>query len=65
MGLFGNPNRKVEKVIKQLQNQGARPDAYKSRKSCSNCRYFSSSGNCTCHNGRTSPQGFCSSYGAK
>lgn len=65
MGLFGNPNRKVEKTIKQLQSQGVSSNAYKTRKSCSNCKYFSSSGNCQYHNKRTVPQEFCSSYGAR
>ena len=45
MALF-DPNRKVKKVIKELQKSGASPEAYKTRKSCYNCKYYSSIGNC-------------------
>ena len=65
MGLFGGSNNKVEKAIKQLQKQGYSSDAYKSRKSCSNCRNFSSTGYCTYHNNRTVPQEYCNAYRAR
>lgn len=65
MGLFGNPNKKVEKVIKQLERQGANPEAYKSRKSCYNCKYYSASGNCNFHNKRTHRAELCNNYWGK
>lgn len=65
MGLFGNPNKKVDKVIKDLQKKGYSSDAYKTRKSCSNCTYFSSIGNCNYHNKMTKPAGYCNNYWGK
>lgn len=66
MGLFGNPNKKVEKVIKNLQRQGANPEAYKTRKSCYNCKYFASSINhCNYHNKRTIPAELCQNFWSK
>lgn len=62
MGLFGNPNKQVEKVIKQLQRQGANPEAYKTRKSCYNCRYYTSAGNCRFHNKKTHHAELCHNY---
>lgn len=65
MGLFGNPNRKAEKVIDQLKKQGVSPTSYTQRKSCSNCKYFSSIGNCNFQNKKTIPQELCSHYWGK
>lgn len=65
MGLFGNPNRKAEKVIEQLKKQGVSPTSYTQRKSCHNCTYFSSIGNCNYHNKMTKPQNYCSNYWGK
>ena len=42
MGLFGNPNKKVEKWVKKMEKAGYSSTAYKSRKCCENCKYFSS-----------------------
>ncbi len=64
MALFGNPNKKVEKTIKNLQKQGFSSEAYKTRKSCYSCRYFSTAGNCTYHNKRTIPSEYCHDYWA-
>lgn len=65
MGLFGNSNKKVEKVIDQLKRQGATSESYKERKSCSSCKYFSSIGNCNYHNKRTIPSELCNHYWGK
>jgi hypothetical protein len=62
MGLFGNPNKKVENLIKKLERQGANPEAYKTRKSCYNCRYYSSAGNCSFHNKMTHRAELCNNY---
>lgn len=65
MALFGNPNKKVEKTIKKMVKQGASPEAYKTRKSCYNCAYFSSIGNCNYHNKMTFKSNYCSNYWGK
>ena len=65
MGLFGNPNKKIEKLIKQLEKKGYSREAYKTRKSCYNCRWFSPSGNCRYHNKKVIPAGLCQGYSAK
>ena len=66
MGIFGNPNRDVEKIIKKLKKQGFSSENYKQRKCCEKCFYFSSAtSNCTYHNKRTMPSNFCHQYWAK
>lgn len=62
---FGNPNKKAEKLIKKMQKQGMSPTNYQKRKSCYNCKYFSSIGNCNFHNKMTIPQELCSHYWGK
>lgn len=64
MALF-DPNRKVKKVIKELQKSGASPEAYKTRKSCYNCKYYSSIGNCNFHNKMMHKADYCGNYWGK
>lgn len=66
MGIFGNPNRKVERVIKQLERQGVSSNNYKTRKCCEKCTYFRLAGNhCNYHNKKTYPAEYCSNYWQK
>ncbi len=65
MGLFGDSNKKAERFINQLKKQGATSESYKQRKSCSNCKYFASMGNCNFHNRKTTPANLCSNYWEK
>ncbi len=66
MGLFGDPNKKVKRIISELEKSGANPEAFKERKSCYNCAYFVSSlGHCNFHNKRTRQSELCSNFWAR
>ena len=66
MGLFGsNYNRKVEKTIKKLEKNGFSPDAYKTRKHCGSCKYYSSSGICNLNGHRRPVSELCSNWWGK
>ena len=65
MGLFGNPNKGVEKTIKKLQKAGYTSTSYKSRKCCENCKYWSSIGVCNVHKRKSPPAELCNSWWGK
>lgn len=62
MGLFGNSNKKIEKMISQLEKKGFNSESYKSRKCCENCSFYSPAGRCTYSNQRTIPSEYCHNY---
>ena len=66
MGIFGNPNKKVERLINKLEKQGFSSESYKTRKCCERCAYFRpGTGHCNCHNQRTTPSNYCHQYWEK
>ena len=65
MGLFNNPNKKMEKWVKKMEKAGYSSTAYKSRKCCENCIYFTSVGFCNYGKGKTYPSGFCNNWWGK
>lgn len=69
MALFGNSNKKAkkqaEKLLKNLEEQGLSVKNYETRKSCYNCVYFTSLGNCNYHNRMTQRWLLCSNYWGK
>lgn len=64
MGLFGNPNKKVEKTIKKLEKQGFSNQAYKTRNCCEKCKYFAAD-YCRYHNRTTYKAELCRNYRVK
>lgn len=66
MSLFGNPNKKIENIMKQLEKSGGSSTNYTARKNCGACKYFSAGlSHCNYHNKRTVPSEYCHEFWAK
>lgn len=63
--LFNNPNKKVEKIIKNLERQGYSNTAYKSRKCCENCKFLASNGYCNMDKHRHPVSDLCHNWWGK